>query len=247
MDGDAVRKIADLAIDAETRKTEDGKVFVRSDYQPLGVVHKDTVNMTSLKSFCDFIKQNPQNIDLTEAIIVVNRDFTVSLLSAVNSLDGKRDVIAVAKKPETAGFRFGDRMGVDDFVIAMKSYFVKEDSDWEACFNTARKVQVENGVNIEDNGMAMKVVVKSGISSASIETVTRQTDYELRPYRIFPECTQPKSPFFLRLTQKGDEALVSLHETDGGKWKNEASRIIRDYIVFEISDGCCADDIKVYY
>lgn len=246
MDGDAVRKIAELAIDAETRKTEDGKVFVRSDYQPLGVVHKETVNMTSLTAFCDFIKQNPQNIDLTEAIIVVNRDLTVSLLSAVNSLDGRRDVIAVAKKPDTAVFRFGERMGVDDFVIAMKSYFVKEDSDWEVCFNTARKVQIENDINIEDDGMGMKLTVKSGVSSASIETVSRKTDYALRPYRIFPECTQPKSLFFLRLTKGVDSALVSLHETDGGKWKNEASKIIRDYIVFELAENSDTD-IKVYY
>lgn len=247
MDGDAVKRIQELALDADIKKTSDGRQFVRSDYKPLGVVHPQTLYFTSLKSLCRFFNENPQKMCLTGAIFVVNRDFTVSLLSPANDFDGERDVIAVAKKPDTASFRFGEKMGVDEFVIAMKSYFVKEDSDWEVCFNTARKVQIENDVNIDDDGMGMKLTIKSGISSASIENVTRQTDYALRPYRIFPECTQPKSPFFLRLTKMGDSALVSLHETDGGKWKIEAAQIIRDFIVFELASTPIGEDIKVYY
>ncbi len=246
MDGDAVKKIQEMALDAETKVLADGRVYVRSDYSPLGVEHLETLYLTSLKSLCEFVKDNPQNLDFAGAIIVVNKDLSVSLMSAVNKTDMKRDVIAFARKPDTAGFRFGDQMDVENFVISMKSYFVKEDSDWEACFNTARKIQIDNGVKIDDSGMSMMVTVKSGISSASIETVTRQTDFNLRPYRIFPECTQPRSPFFLRFTQRGDQAAVSLHETDGGKWKIEAARIIRDYIVFELAESSGAD-IKVYY
>lgn len=230
MDGDAVRRIEELAEKAAV-KVKDGVTFVTSNYKPLGVVHPEPLVFTTLGSFCDYIRRNPQRHELGNAVIKVNQDFTVSLLSGPNPLDGIRDVIAVARRHDTAGFMFGRNHDLESFIISLKSMFVKEDSDWERVFNLVRKVQVKEGIEINDDGMTQDVTVKKGVSSASIERTTVQTDHALRPYRIFPECEQPKSVFFVRLSgNKDDGVYVSLHETDGGAWKNDAAQVIKEFV-----------------
>lgn len=230
MDGEAVRRIVDLAALAET-KTLNGVTFVKDNYHVLGVRHDETVRFSTLSDFCAFVKDNPQKQEMANAIIMVNPNFTVSLLSAVNPLDGNRTEIAVAKMHDIETFRFGNTYDLETFIIMLKSKFEKADSDWEEVFNLVRKVQIEDGVELNDDGMSQKVTIKKGVSSASIESVTKPTDHALRPYRIFPEVEQPKSVFFLRLSGSKEYGVkVALFETDGGAWKIDAARTIRDYV-----------------
>ena len=235
MDGEAIRRLEEMALKADI-KEKDGVAYVSGNYKPLGVVHDDTVRFTTLQSLCDYIKFNPQGQDFNNTIIVINPDFTVSLLSAPDKLDGQRTVIAYAKRHDTDGFTFGKQYDMESFVVALKSKFVKADSDWETVFNVVRKVRIEDGVVIDDSGMFQTITMKTGVSSASVRSQTVQTDFSLRPYRIFPECEQPKSVFFVRLQGSKEEGVyVSLHETDGGAWKNEAAKLIQAYIVERIA------------
>lgn len=243
MDGEAVRKIEDLAVRANHIE-KDGLTFVTGNYKVLGVVHESTVRFTTLLSFCGFINRNPQKLDFEGAIIVVNPDFSVALLSAPNPHDGERTVYAIAKRQDTEGFLFGRPYDTESFTIALKSRFVREDSDWEEVFNIVKKIQIDDKVEIEDDGISMKINLKQGVSSASIATVKKKTDHELRPYRIFPECEQPKSVFFLRLSgDRESGATVSLHETDGGKWKVDAAEIISTFVANGLSESV---DIPIY-
>jgi hypothetical protein len=48
------------------------------------------------------------------------------------------------------------------------------------------------------------------------------------------EIDQPKSPFLLRLrkgSKDGDPPSCALFEADGGRWKNEAIKSIKAYLV----------------
>ena len=244
MDGDAVKRIVDLAVQA-TQIDKDGVTFVSEDFQPLGVVHEDTVRFTTLTSFCRFIDKNPQHLDLSKAVIVIDRSFVVSLLSAPDKLDGKRTVYAMAKEHDFDEFSFGRQYSVEDFIIALKSKFVKEDSDWEQVFELAKKVIVEDSVELNDDGMSQRVTVKQGVSAASLTTVNKPTDHALRPYRIFPEVEQPKSIFFMRISgNKSTGAYIALFETDGGKWKVDASEIIKRFIEDHLFDSTA--NIPVY-
>lgn len=230
MDGEAIRRIAELAVQAETKNFKD-TVYVKDNYHPLGVTHDETVRFSTLDDFCTFIKTNPQKQDLKNAIVVVNSNFSVSLLSRVNPLDGQRTEIAVAKMHDIEGFRFGNAYDVEAFVIALKSKFAREDSDWNEVFNLVRKVQIEDGVELNDDGLSQKVTIKKGVSAASVESANKPVDYALRPYRIFPEIEQPKSVFFLRLSGSKEYGVkASLFETDGGAWKIDAARTIRDFV-----------------
>lgn len=230
MDGDAVRRIEELAEKAGV-KEKDGVTYVTSNYRPLGVVHPEPLMFTTLGSFCEFIRENPQGFDLEKAVITVNRDFTVSLVTAPDPLDGLRTVLAKAEPHDSQTFMFGRQYDLKNFIIALKSMFMKEDSDWGTVFNLVRKVQAKESIEINDDGMSQDVTVKKGVSAASVEKATVQTDHALRPYRIFPECVQPKSVFFVRLDGgRDDGVLVSLHETDGGAWKNDAAKAIKEFV-----------------
>lgn len=144
MDGEAIRRLEEMALKADM-KEKDGVAYVSGNYKPLGVVHDDTVRFTTLQSLCDYIKFNPRGQDFDNTIIVINPDFTVSLLSAPDKLDGQRTVIAYAKRHDTDGFMFGKQYDMESFVVALKSKFVKADSDWETVFNVVRKVRIVDG------------------------------------------------------------------------------------------------------
>lgn len=244
MEGDAVKRIVDLAI-RSTQIEKDGTTFVSQDFRPLGIVHTQAVEFTTLTSFCHFIERNPQGLDLNGAIITIDRDFEVRLLSAPDPLDGARTVYALAKRHSFRGVEFGNQYAVEDFIIALKSKFVKEDSDWEQVFELAKKVTVEDSVELNDDGMSQRVTVKQGVSAASLTTVNKPTDHALRPYRIFPEVEQPKSIFFMRISgNKSTGAYIALFETDGGKWKVDASEIIKRFIEDHLFDSTA--NIPVY-
>lgn len=237
MDGEAIRRLEEMVLKGET-KTQNGVQYVRGDYHALGVRHDETVRFSTLEDFCLFAKRNPQNQEATNPIIVVNPNFTVSLLSAPNPYDGRRTELAMAKAHDVDGFRFGNTYDVEAFIIALKSKFDSHDSDWEAVFNLVRKVQIEEGVELNDDGMSQKVTIKKGVSAASVEAAVKPVDYALRPYRIFPEVEQPKSVFFLRLSGNKEFGVkVALFETDGGAWKIDAARTIRDFIISRIGDS----------
>lgn len=242
MDGEAIKRIAELATQAESRDLN-GVPYVKGDYRPLGIVHDELVKFSTLEDFCLFVKDNPQKQDMENAIVVVNPNFSVSLMSRVNPYDGQRSVLAYVQMREIEGFRFGMPYDVDAFIVALKSKFDPNESDWPQVFSLVKNVQVEDKMELNDDGMSQKVTVKKGVSAASITTENRPIDYVLRPYRIFSEVRQPKSTFFLRLS--GDKECgirISLHETDGGAWKNDAARAIRDYVKEHLGDS----EIPVY-
>ena len=230
MDGTAIKIIEELAIDAN-RVLIDGEVYARDDYSPVKPQHYATLRMSTLKSLADFIAQNPQNLDFANAIIVIDPDFTVRLMGDIIPQTLDRSVYAEVKAYPSKGFEFGNRYDLESFIVALKTKFVHA-ADWEEVFNVARKVQIDDGVEIDDNGMSQRVTIKKGISAASLSKETIKTDYTLAPNRIFTECEQPASVFFLRLSGNKEMGIsISLHETDGGDWRKTAAQNIKECLV----------------
>lgn len=56
---------------------------------------------------------------------------------------------------------------------------------------------------------------------------------KLAPYRTFIEVEQPEGEFLLRL-QKGPSA--ALFEADGGAWKIQARKNIKEYFLDKLAD-----------
>lgn len=111
----------------------------------------------------------------------------------------------------------------DKAIIELKSRFLPTD-DSEYLINLISRINMDEGVKSEDNGVSQSVVVKKGVQLAATETVKPRLS--LIPFRTFREVPQPESEFILRLDNKGN---VGLFEADGGIWKIEAKINIEAY------------------
>ena len=58
----------------------------------------------------------------------------------------------------------------------------------------------------------------------------------LRPYRTFTEVTQPESEFVFRMKDDSMSVYCALFEADGGAWKREAMKNIKEHLEVELVD-----------
>ncbi len=83
----------------------------------------------------------------------------------------------------------------------------------------------EDGADIEDDGVSQITTVKQGVASRA--KAKAPNPVKLAPYRTFLEVKQPESDFILRLDKN---ANLALFEADGGFWKIQAVRLVKEYL-----------------
>ena len=111
----------------------------------------------------------------------------------------------------------------DAAIIELRSRFIPTD-DSSYLIDLVSRINNDEGVKSEDNGVSQTVVVKKGVSLAATEAVKPRLS--LKPFRTFREVPQPESEFILRLDENG---RIGLFEADGGIWKMEAKDNIKAY------------------
>lgn len=123
-------------------------------------------------------------------------------------------------QPELPGIQFERYMGHEEFMVQLRSKYVKtEDVDY--LLRLLSSVVDENSVKSTDNGLSQKVEVHQGITTIGEETI--RPIVTLAPYRTFLEVEQPESEFLVRLQEGGN---IALFEADGGMWKLDAKNRI---------------------
>lgn len=227
MDGTAIQELKQI-IEQNSVIEIDGKKFAPRSY---GIVRNvdcvQPILLTTLKSLAAFVIENPQGLDLEGAIVKIDEQLNVHLVSRPRDED-KQSTLYIQVANPVSPFRFGVHYGSEAFSIALKTLFV-DDEQAHDLWETASTIQIDEGVTFVDDGMSQRIIVQKGTSAASKGSKTIPTITMLKPYRIFPECEQVESPFLVRL--KGDKdtgASVALYETDGGIWKIRAYGIIAD-------------------
>lgn len=108
-------------------------------------------------------------------------------------------------------------------------YFI-DDADRGALLDFASALKIENGAEIEDNGVYQVATVKNGVASLAKGKVPNPVD--LRPYRTFNEVEQPASKFVFRIDKN---AQMALFEADGKRWAQEAVGNIAAYLKAELA------------
>ena len=84
-----------------------------------------------------------------------------------------------------------------------------------------------------DDGVTQKATVKKGINGKEDAVVPNPVN--LRPYRTFTEVEQPESEFVFRMKQSDHDVCCALFEADGGAWKREAMKKVKEYLEFELN------------
>lgn len=190
----------------------------------------EPMQVNTLTGLIDYIEHH---LDVSAAYTIhVLSESQVRLYGEYEPLFGRRKHFLTAVFG-MKGFRFGDWLDQESFVIQLQARF-DDQADRAAVLSDAGNVVGEARLNQNDDGVTQQITVNSSIGRKSDKVL--KNPVILAPYRTFPEITQIQSPFVFRMKKIQDECHFALFECDGEKWKLDAIHAIRDYLKEKLGD-----------
>lgn len=182
--------------------------------------------IATLSGFSEFCLRDLEPEVLATCLIHIESPTRVSLLSAIEGVQKKRQVFVVAQVTDKP-YPFGTFQEHSDFMIQVQTMFAPSPGR-DTLQRVIGTVKDENVRTSMDTGVTQHVTASAGIALS--QDVAVPNPVELRPYRTFREIEQPASLFVVRLQKSGDLPEVALFEADGGAWKSDAFASIRKYL-----------------
>lgn len=213
-----------------------GVVQAYSD-RPLSLLEKhipvaEPINMCTLTSLLDYIREDVDTM-APRMVIHVTDPEEVRLYSCLNEKRGRECLVTV--KSQVPYFSYGRFIEHEAFCIGVQSKFIDDPgTDRDLLLKFSGTVESGSITEYGDDGVTQKAVVRRGIASRAEAIVPNPV--RLRPYRTFPEVEQPASSFIFRMKESSDEVCCALFEADGGAWKSEAMKNIKEYLKENLSD-----------
>lgn len=206
-------------------------------YSPVGLNHVkvpkvEGIKVNSLTGLVDYLKSKFDDNAFEGTMVHVASESQVKLVSNIMDDSGRETyMVADAFSPN---FNFGSFYGVESFIIAMQSCFVPNE-DSGKILKVVGNIKEEAVKQTSDDGISQAVMAKSGI--ATVEMVFVPNPVILAPYRTFVEIEQPESKFVFRMKQgqNGSGPQCALFEADGGAWRLEAMKEIKEFLDSELS------------
>ncbi|HEM3171371.1 hypothetical protein [Streptococcus suis] len=187
-----------------------------------------TLELSTLTSLVEYLKSDLNGMQDQRLIVAVEKNDEVCVWSENDEFEHRTLLVDVkARVPELT---FGRFISSEQFNIMLQSNFI-DDADRGALLDFASALKIENGAEIEDNGVSQVATVKNGVASLAKGKVPNPVD--LRPYRTFNEVEQPASKFVFRIDKN---AQMALFEADGKRWVQEAVGNIAAYLKAELAD-----------
>ncbi len=208
----------------------------------------DAVNFYTLTSLTDYLKSEVDvpNSFIEHIFINVISPSKISVYSEANSLNYYRRTEIANVSAMLPAVKIGQWVDQTEFCIMMRANFIDnglyEMEDEVARFDTDRDALIRVASNIvsgtiaqyEDTGISQKATLKTGIQESEDKLLPDKVI--LRPYRTFMEVEQPKSEFIFRAQDdKFNGVQLSLHEADGGRWKQDAMASIKNYLLEQLA------------
>jgi len=208
-------------------ETEKG-LFSKTKLERVELPQIETLEVSNLTSVVDFMKVNIDRVEGKLLIQVVSPG-EVKLLTPLDEDRNRQEILKAAViLPDNIFYR--RFMDTESFNIMMQSAFV-DNEDKAKILKFTGLIRDEAVKETGDTGIAQKVTIKTGVATVGEAEVPNPVT--LAPYRTFPEIEQPESKFIFRM-RSGPEA--ALFEADGGVWKNEAMRRIKEYLIWNLRD-----------
>lgn len=190
----------------------------------------DAIEMSTLSGLVDYIKAGVD--DMADSMLVqVVSPTEVRLISKLD-FDRKRECL-VKVKAETPDFAYDRFIDTEAFLIGVRSKFIQNEGA-EAILKFAGTVENGTVASYGDDGVSQTATVRKGI--ASRETALIPNPVKLRPFRTFTEVTQPESEFVFRMKECDGYVACAIFEADGGAWKREAMKNIKNHLEVELAD-----------
>lgn len=208
-------------------KDEKGVEYYDADRHDLVMLepkryYPDTLELSTLESLVDYYHSNMNSIADMKTIVVVESPSRVCVYTEDDDRKKRTKLLQVdAQLPE---IRFDWHMSQERFNIMLQSKFVDAD-DRATLLDYASKIAIQDGADIEDDGISQVTTVRTGVASKS--KAIAPNPVKLKPYRTFVEVEQPSSEFIYRIDKNAE---MGLYEADGGMWIIEAKRNIAEYL-----------------
>lgn len=213
-----------------------GRHYTTAGVEPVLHPMPRTLSVKTLTALVDYLKVNVDKLDVSTLICHIESPSVVSLRSALVGDFSQRSTY-ISAELEQLQIKFNSYLDGEAFNILLQSCFVDNETDPQKATDRglvlrycASVREVSEGITLDD-GITQAVTVKKGI--ASVETVTLPNPVTLRPYRTFIEVEQPASKFVFRAEEGPRFMLV---EADGGAWKSEAMKNIKNFMEFEVPE-----------
>lgn len=245
---DAITKIEELAKAGQEPHYKElhGETFIvykDGNYERIEVPEKyvpRTLNMNSLDALVQAVKTEAVPRDtLSPVYLMVGSFDTVDCFLQPDADNRfKRNFLYKANATDVPGFR-DCTWSFEQAMIALRARF-QPTEDVSYMLNLLSHMSVDQSVQSDDNGVTQTVQVKQGVSFVANEAV--RPIVTLAPYRTFQEVDQPASQFVFRVDEKRN---VTLAEADGGMWKLEARRTVKQYLADALADEIKAGRVIV--
>lgn len=214
---------------------QNGQVFATQQLHKIEAPTADAIEVNSLSGLVEYLLSS---FDGDSKIMVhVDSPEEVYAFSTFNNDFNRNHFIkAEALIPS---LRFDSFYDAESFNIKLQSCFVKNE-DRDVMLKVVGNIKEENVSTFGDDGVSQAVVAKTGV--ASVNNVLVPNPVSLRPFRTFVEVEQPESDFIFRM-QNGPRC--ALFEADGGAWKLDAMRNIKQYLEATLKEKIDAGKIVV--
>lgn len=218
-----------------------GKTYSDHELCPVEPVthYPSTLEFGSLDAIVKMIRAElPDYLEGGEIPLFVRIDSPTSVSAFTRPDFKQKRKFIYAASCKDVNFREGYR-SQQEAIIELKSRFIPTD-DSKYLLDLISRINNDEGVKSEDNGVSQTITAKKGVSLMTTEQVKPRLS--LQPFRTFREIPQPESEFILRLDDNG---RVGLFEADGGIWKIEAKCQIQGFLEGELEKEIEAGQVVV--
>ena len=184
----------------------------------------DPVVLHTLDSLVTFIQNHVDGSYLGDCLSIhIESPTKVNLIGPVRE-DKSREIYAVVKAELPDQIRYGQFYDTEDFNISVQSRFV-DNPDKKLLLKFTGLIKEENVKQTGDDGISQAVMIRTGV--VSVDQAIVPNPVSLAPWRTFQEVKQPESMFVFRMK---DGPSAALFEADGGAWRLEAIKNIKEYL-----------------
>jgi hypothetical protein len=230
MDGAAVKEIAALQDSIQKITMVDGKPY--SDYSLKRVFNDPrpcALKFLSLTGLVEYVRQDVEGIKGRKLFLVVDDINHVTLTEAFEGESRARTEFATVTPVKLDAFPFEKFLDVETMIIKLKALFLPSPGLAEI-IATLSTVSKDTNVTQADDGVSQTVAARIGIKGSLTEPRENKGIYDLQARRIFPEVTQPTSSFIFRMRPSEPAVTAAIFEADGGAWRIDAIRNIREWL-----------------
>ncbi|MPW26236.1 hypothetical protein GC105_10595 [Alkalibaculum sp. M08DMB] len=198
----------------------------------------DSLSINTLNGVVDYVNNQVDNESIVTRIVINVLSYKeVHVMSELFGAQQRETYLkAIPCNPNIILDKF---MDIESFNIQLQSGFVTTPFI-ETILKVTGNITDSQVTNFSDDGVSQSVTAKAGI--ARVGEVVVPNPVILRPYRTFPEIEQPESPFILRMA---DGPRAALFCADGGAWKLQAIRSIKEYLSEKLEKEIAAEEVII--